>query len=150
MNGGAGSYSNLNGAMGSFGWNFKPWLQIVADSSYNVITPVSGTKTVLYGNHFGPRYFYRKHMRWGATPFVEALVGGSRSDTTVSGTGGYKTSQNCLTYKVGGGFDLHPSRRWEIRVLDFDYYRTSFGTNLHQNNYWASTGIVLHFFGGAE
>jgi hypothetical protein len=150
MNGGAGSYSNLNGAMGSFGWNFKPWLQIVGDSSYNVITPVSGTKTVLYGNHFGPRYFYRKHMRWGATPFVEALVGGSRSDTTVSGTGGYKTSQNCLTYKVGGGFDLHPSRRWEIRVLDFDYYRTSFGTNLHQNNYWASTGIVLHFFGGAE
>jgi hypothetical protein len=135
--------------MGSFGWNFKPWLQIVGDSSYNFITS-SGTKTVLYGNHFGARYFYRKHNRWGITPFAEALVGGSRSDYTVTGTGGFTTSTNCLSYKLGGGLDFHPSRRWEIRLLDVDYYRTSFGTNVHQSNYWASTGIVLHFFGGAE
>jgi hypothetical protein len=149
LNGGAGTYTNLNGAMGSFGWNFKPWLQIVGDSSYNFVT-ISGTKNILYGNHFGARYFYRKHSRWGITPFAEALVGGSRADTTVTGVGGYTTSVNCLSYKVGGGFDIHPSRHWEIRVLDFDYYRTSFGTNVHQNNYWASTGIVLRLFGGAE
>jgi hypothetical protein len=135
--------------MGSFGWNFKPWLQIVGDSSYNFVT-ISGTKNILYGNHFGARYFYRKHGPWGITPFVEALVGGSRADTTVSGVGGYTTSTNCLSYKVGGGLDIHPSRHWEIRVLDFDYYRTSFGTNVHQNNYWASTGIVLRFFGGSS
>src|SRR6202521_403551 len=49
--GGAGTTSNLNEAMGSFGWNFKPWLQIVADSSYSVVT-ISSTKNVLYGNHF--------------------------------------------------------------------------------------------------
>jgi len=147
--GGAGSYTNLNGAMGSFGWNFKPWLQIVGDSSYNFVT-ISGTKNILYGNHFGARYFYRKHSPWGITPFVEALVGGSRADTTVTGVGGYTTSTNCMSYKVGGGLDIHPSRHWEIRVLDFDYYRTSFGTNVHQNNYWASTGIVLRLFGGAE
>ena len=149
LDGGAGSYTNLNGAMGSFGWNFKPSLQIVADSSYNFVT-ISGTKNILYGNHFGARYFYRKHSPWGITPFVEALAGGSRADTTVTGVGGYTTSANCLSYKVGGGLDIHPSRHWEIRVLDFDYYRTSFGTNVHQNNYWASTGIVLRLFGGAE
>ncbi len=149
IDGGAGSYTNLNGAMGSFGWNFKPWLQIVGDSSYNFVT-ISGTKNILYGNHFGARYFYRKHSPWGITPFVEALVGGSRADTTVTGVGGYTTSTNCMSYKVGGGLDIHPSRHWEIRVLDFDYYRTSFGTNVHQNNYWASTGIVLRLFGGAE
>src|SRR6267154_2423764 len=149
LDGGAGSYTNLNGAMGSFGWNFKPWLQIVGDSSYNFIT-ISGTKNILYGNHFGARYFYRKHSPWGITPFVEALVGGSRADTTVTGAGGYTTSTNCMSYKVGGGLDIHPSRHWEIRVLDFDYYRTSFGTTVHQNNYWASTGIVLRLFGGAE
>ncbi len=149
LDGGAGSYTNLNGAMGSFGWNFKPWLQIVGDSSYNFVT-ISGTKNILYGNHFGARYFYRKHSPWGITPFVEALVGGSRADTTVTGVGGYTISANCLSYKVGGGLDIHPSRHWEIRVLDFDYYRTSFGTNVHQNNYWASTGIVLRLFGGAE
>jgi len=149
MDGGAGSSTNLNGAMGSFGWNFKPWLQLVGDSSYNFVT-VNGTKTVLYGNHFGPRYFYRRHNRFGATPFVEALIGGSRADITVTGTGGYTASNNCMSYKVGGGLDLHPSRRWEIRVFDFDYYRTSFGTNVHQNNYSASAGIVLRLFGGAE
>ena len=149
LDGGAGTSSNLNGAMGSFGWNVKPWLQIVADSSYNFVT-ISGAKTVLYGNHFGPRYFHRGRNRWGATPFVEALVGGSRADTTITGAGGYTSSVNTLSFKVGGGLDLHPSRRWEIRLLDFDYYRTSFGTNVHQNNYWASTGVVLRFFGGAE
>src|SRR6266478_4899348 len=41
----------LNGGMGSFGWNVKPWLQIVADTSYNFVT-LSGTKTVLYGKHY--------------------------------------------------------------------------------------------------
>jgi len=149
LDGGAGTSSNLNGALGSFGWNLKPWLQIVADSSYSFVT-VGTTKNVLYGNHFGPRYIYRSRNRWGATPFVEALVGGSRADTTITGAGGYTTSANTLSYKVGGGLDLHPSRRWEIRLLDIDYYRTSFGTNVHQNNYWASTGIVLRLFGGSE
>jgi hypothetical protein len=144
-----GTSTNLNGAMGSFGWNLTPWLQILGDSSYNVVT-VTGTKTVLYGNHFGPRYFHRSHNRWGLTPFVEALVGGSREDTTVSGTGGYKTSINCLSYKAGGGLDVHPSRHIDIRLFDFDYYRTAFGTNLHQNNYWASAGIVIRLFGGGS
>ena len=149
LDGGGGTGTNLNGGMGSVGWNFKPWLQVVADSSYSVVN-ISGTKNVLYGNHFGPRYFHRSRNRWGATPFVEALVGGSRADTTVTGAGGYTTSVNCLSYKVGGGLDLHPSRHWEIRVFDVDYYRTAFGTNLHQNNYWASAGIVLRFFGGSS
>jgi hypothetical protein len=142
-----GSSSNFNGALGSFGWNFKPWLQIVGDSSYNFVT-VGGTKNVLYGNHYGPRYYYRSQNRWNITPFAEALVGGSRSDTTVSGIGGYATSQNSISFRVGGGIDFRPSRRWEIRLFDVDYYRTSFGTNAHQNNYWVSTGIVLRLFGG--
>ncbi len=147
LDGGGGTATNLNGALGSFGWNLKPWLQLVADSSYSVVT-VGTTKNVLYGNHFGPRYFHRGRNRWGATPFVEGLIGGSRADTTISGVGGYTISANCLSYKVGGGLDLHPSRHWEIRLFDVDYYRTSFGTNVQQNNYWVSTGIVLHLFGG--
>jgi len=150
LDGGGGYWTNMNvGGMGSVGWNFKPWLQLVADSSYSTVT-ISGTKNVLYGNHFGPRYFYHNRNRWGVTPFVEGLVGGSRADTTISGVGGYTTSANCISYKVGGGVDLHPSRHWEIRLFDVDYYRTSFGTNVHQNNYWASAGIVLRLFGGSS
>jgi hypothetical protein len=142
-----GSSTNFNGALGSFGWNVKPWLQIVGDTSYSFVN-VSGTKNVLYGNHYGPRYYYRLRNRWNLTPFAEAFVGGSRSDTTVSGVGGYSTSQNAISFKVGGGIDFRPSRRWEIRLFDVDYYRTSFGTNAHQNNYWVSTGVVLRLFGG--
>jgi hypothetical protein len=147
LDGGGGTGSNLNGAMGSFGWNIKPWLQLVADTSYNVIT-VSGTKNVLYGNHYGPRYFHRGHNRWGLTPFAEVLVGGSRADTIVSGSSIYNTSVNCISIKAGGGLDIRPSRHFQIRLFDVDYYRTSFGTNAHQNNYWASTGIVIRLFGG--
>jgi hypothetical protein len=144
---GGGTSTNFNGAMGSFGWNFKPWLQLVGDSSYNFVT-VGNTKNVLYGNHYGPRYYYRRQNRWNLTPFVEGLVGASRADTTVSGVGGYTTSVNCISFKVGGGLDIHPSRHIEIRLFDADYYRTAFGTNAHQTNYWVSTGIVIRLFGG--
>ena len=149
LDGGGGTGTNVNGAMGSFGWNIKPWLQIVADTSYNTVT-ISGTKNILYGNHFGARYFHRGRNRWGLTPFAEALVGGSRADTKVSGSSTYNTSQNCLSYKVGGGLDIHPFRHIDIRLFDADYYRTSFGTNAHQNNYWISTGIVIRLFGGGS
>ena len=144
---GGGTTSNLNGGMGSFGWNIKPWLQLTADSSYNFVT-ISGTKSVLYGNHFGARYFHRARNRWGLTPFAEGLVGGSRLDTSLVGVPGYASSSNCISFKVGGGLDIHPSRHFDIRLFDVDYYRTSFGTNAHQTNYWASTGIVIRLFGG--
>ena len=147
LDSGGGVMTNLNGALGSFGWNVRPWLQLVADSSYN-FTTISGTKNVLYGNHWGPRLFHYGRYPLGAVPFVEALFGGSRADTTVSGVGGYTTSNNCFSFKVGGGLDIHPSRHLKIRLFDFDYYRTAFGTGLHQNNYSASVGIVLRLFGG--
>jgi hypothetical protein len=133
--------------MGSVALNLTSWLQIAADSTYNYVN-FTGSKNVLYGNHFGPRYFYRKQNRLKATPFAEFLIGGSRSDTTVAGAGGYTSSVNCISYKAGGGLDLHPTRHWEIRLLDVDYYRTAFGTGLHQNNYWVSTGVVFHLFCG--
>src|SRR6266568_3297579 len=101
-----GTATNFNGGLGSVGWNVKPWLQIVGDSSYSVVT--------------------------------------------VSGAGGYTTSANSISYKAGGGLDIHPYRHVEIRLFDIDYYRTSFGTNVHQNNYWASTGIVVRLFGGGS
>jgi len=146
---GGGTATNFNGAMGSVGLTLRPWLQIVADSTYNYVT-ATGTKNVLYGNHFGARYFYRSRNRWGITPFVEGLVGGSRADTTITGTGGYTTSVNTISYKVGGGLDIHPTRHWEFRLFDADYYRTSFGSGLQQNNYWITTGVILHLFGGSQ
>jgi hypothetical protein len=145
---GASGYSstNFNGALGSFGVNVRPWLQLVGDSSYNFVT-VSGVKNVLYANHYGPRFYYRGLRRLNITPFAEAFVGGSRADVTASG---YTTSQNCISFKVGGGIDYRASRRWEVRAIDFDYYRTSFGTNTQQTNYSISAGVVLRLFGGSN
>jgi hypothetical protein len=147
--GGAGSSgTNMNGGLGAFGWNAKPWLQVVGDTSYSTTT-ISGTKNVLYGNHFGTRLIYRGHVRWGLLPFVEGLVGGSSLKTSVSGAGGYTASTgSAISYKVGGGLDIHPSKRWEIRLFDFDYYRTTFTGSTQPNNYWISTGVVLRLFGG--
>ncbi len=140
-----GTMTNFLGGMGSIGYNMTSWLQIVGDSSYNTVT-VSGTKNVLYGNHFGPRFFYRRPNRWGITPFAEALVGGSRLDTTVSGV---KSSTNGISYKAGGGVDFRASRHFEVRLLDVDYYRTSFG-NTTQNYYAASAGVILRLFGSSS
>ena len=149
LNSGAGVMTNYNGGMGAFGLNLTPWLQVVADSSYNMIQS-GGTKVVLYGNHYGPRLYWHRRNRWSAKPFVEGLFGGTRIDTTVTGTGGYTASIRAFSFKVGGGLDIRPSRHFEIRLLDADYYRTSFagGTTPYQNNYWISTGVVIRLFGG--
>ncbi len=148
--GGTSNGSNLVGGLGSFGWNAKSWLQVVADTSYSVQS-VGTTKNVLYGNHFGPRFFYRSRHRWGFTPFVEGLVGGSSLRTTVSGTGGYSASTgSALSYKIGGGIDIHPTRHWDVRLFDVDYYRTSFTGATQSNNYWISAGVVLRLFGGGS
>ena len=140
---GSASPTNLMGGIGAFGYNFKSWLQIVGDSSFSYYN-TNGYKYILYGNHYGVRYSYRHLRLFGITPFAEGLVGGSRLDTTYAGT---KTSTNCISYKVGGGLDVHPTRHLEIRLLDVDYYRTSFGTNTTQTSYWATAGIVLRLFG---
>lgn len=147
MSNGTGYANNTNfmGGMGSFGLNIKPWIQVVGDTSYSFENS-TGVKNVIYGNHYGPRFFLRGRTKWAISPFGEVLVGGSRADTTIAASGGnpaYTTSQNCFSIKAGGGVDLKPSRMFEIRLIDVDYYRTAFGTNVHQSNYWVSTGVVI-------
>ena len=140
FNGGTGT--NLNGALGSFGFNLTSRLQLIGDASYNFVT-VSGTKSVLYGNHFGGRFYLRSRGSRGLAPFVEGLVGGSRIDAT---TAGVTTSQNGLTYKAGGGLDFAISRRISVRAIEADYYRVPFLT-ASQTNYVASAGVIFRFGG---
>jgi hypothetical protein len=154
MNAGSSTYNNFLGGVGAFGFNIKPWLQVAGDTSYNYYD-ISGTKYVLYGNHYGPRIFWRRHnplhAMFGITPFGEALVGGSREDIHWPASGGYSaytTSVNGLSWKVGGGIDMRASKLFQIRLIDVDYYRTSFGSGTTQSNYWISTGIVLRLFHG--
>jgi hypothetical protein len=142
-----GNGVNGNGVLGSFGWNAKPWLQIVLDTSYNRGS-ASGTKTVLYGNHYGVRFFYRERNKWRASPFVEALVGGSHVNNTIAGMSGIQLTDTGFSMKAGGGVDINLSPHFAIRMFDVNYYRTSF-FGAQQNNFWLSTGFVLRL-GGAR
>jgi hypothetical protein len=143
----SGTTTNTKGIVGSFAWNAKPWLQIVADSSYNV-SSYSGMNVTLYGNHYGARVFYRERNKWRTSPFAEMLVGGSHVNNTVSGAGGLQYTDLSFSIKAGGGVDFNLTPHFAIRVIDADYYRTSlFGT--HQNNIWLSTGFVVRL-GGAR
>lgn len=134
-------WPNVNGFYGSLGVNLTPWLQLSADASeqYGSLT---GASTKLYGNHFGPRFFYRPRGSMTSV-FAEFLVGGSRLDVNVSGPGGARYSTNGFSLKTGGGVDFRITQHWSVRAFHADYYRMSFLQG-QQNNLWLSAGIVYN------
>src|SRR6266436_10192431 len=143
----SGVSTNTKGIVGSFAWNARPWLQLVADSSYNTGS-YSGVNVTLYGNHYGARVFYRERNKWRVSPFAEGLVGGSHVNNTISGTGGLQYTDLAFSFKTGGGVDFNLTPHFAIRVFDADYYRTS-PFSRHQNNIWVSSGLVVRL-GGAS
>jgi hypothetical protein len=137
---------NAPGLVGSVAWNALPWLQLVADTSYNTSTS-SGNSVTLYGNHYGPRVFYKERNKWRASPFAEFLIGGSHINSKLTGATTPATDL-ALSYKIGGGLDYNLSPHFAVRVFEADLYRTGlFGS--HQNNLWATAGFVIRF-GGAS
>ena len=140
---GANLTTNAPGVVGSIAWNARSWLQLVADTSYN-LTSYSGYNITLYGNHYGPRVFYRER-RWRISPFGEFLVGGSHINNS---TGGVSFADAAFSYKAGGGVDYNISPHFAVRAVEADYYHTAlFGG--HQANLWLTTGFVIRF-GGAS
>jgi hypothetical protein len=137
---------NAPGIVGSVAWNALPWLQVVGDTSYNTSTS-NGNSVTLYGNHYGPRVFYKERNKWRASPFAEFLIGGSHISNTLSGAT-TSTSDLALSYKIGGGLDYNISPHFAVRVFEADLYRTGL-FNSHQNNLWATAGLVIRF-GGAS
>jgi hypothetical protein len=136
---------NAPGIVGSLAWNARPWLQLVGDTSYN-FSSYSGTHIALYGNHYGPRLFYKERNKWRASPFAEFLIGGTHISNTVSGA--TQSADLSLSFKAGGGLDYNVSPHIAVRVFEADLYHTSlFGA--HQNNAWVTAGIVIRF-GGAS
>ena len=135
-----GGYPNVTGFTGSVGVNIFPWLQVQADATKQWGS-LTGANVRMYGNHFGPRVFWRPRGST-VTTFAEFLAGGSRLDLSIKGLGGTQFSQNVFSFRTGGGVDLQISRHWTLRLFDADYYRTSF-FQTHQNNLWLTTGIVF-------
>src|SRR6266481_1970065 len=94
--GGSGGL-NANGLSGSVAYNPNHWLGVVADVGGYHASP-SGVSVNTYTYMFGPRLSLRNPS--SITPFVQALLGGSR--ITVDSGG----SSNQFAYSVGGGVDL--------------------------------------------
>jgi hypothetical protein len=137
---------NAPGIVGSVAWNARPWLQLVADTSYNTSTS-SGNSVTLYGNHYGPRVFYKERNKWRVSPFGEFLIGGSHISDKLTGTT-TPAVDLALSYKIGGGVDYNISPHFVVRVFEADLYRTGLFSS-HQNNLWATAGIVIRI-GGAS
>jgi hypothetical protein len=133
------------GIVGSAAWNARPWLQLVADTSYN-FSSASGTNIALYGNHYGPRVFYKERNKWRVSPFAEFLIGGSHISNKVGGT--VQSADLSLSYRIGGGLDYNISPHFAVRVFEADLYHTGlFG--ISQNNAWVTAGFVIRI-GGAS
>jgi opacity protein-like surface antigen len=80
-------------------------------------------------------------------PFAHALLGASlfRGFTSNLGpAGNIYTFDDATSFAMalGGGLDLHVGKRIDLRLIQFDYTPTFFGSG-RQNNFRISTGIVF-------
>ncbi len=142
----------LNGGGISGSWQVRgPW-SVVADfsSEYAGNAPTAGSTLTLTSGLIGARYQLPglprtwAHGAHRVQPFAELMVGAAHAGGGVAGVGdatmGFAT-------RMGGGLDVPISRRFAVRVIQLDYYLTTFknATNDHQNNLLVGTGIVFHW-----
>jgi len=94
-------------------------------------------------------------------PFVETLFGGAHSNAggnlfqACNGLGGCistekSPSNNAFDFLIGGGVDVPVTRAIAIRVAQFDYILTRFGTgftggNNNQSNFRFNAGVNFRF-----
>jgi peptidoglycan-associated lipoprotein len=142
---------NLNGGSATFAWPVKPGgFALVGDVTVDQAGAITGTGLSLTLSSFtaGARYLPPLHHS-GLQPFGQVLVGAAHaSGTLVQGTSSpVANASAAFAANVGGGIDLHASRRFSFRLVDADYLVTTFdnGVNNHQNNLRISAGLVIHF-----
>ena len=119
---------NLNGWEISGQYKFKDWLGGVADFDGHYGS--SSTYTYL----FGPQISYPSRI----SPFAHLLLGGAHISEAGFGSSSFSMA-------LGGGIDVglfHDQFYW--RAIQTDYLMTQFGSRA-QNNFRASTGIVIRF-----
>ena len=136
---------NLNGASGSFAYNFNDRFSAVVDlGAYRFGGLPSGVESTMYTYMFGPRLSLQRSGR--VIPFAQVLLGGGRLNASSAGVDG---GENGFAMAMGGGIDLRFHSRFSIRLVQADYLLTRFrsvsGASATQNNLRLSTGFVFHF-----
>ena len=97
------------------------------------------------GVRYKPLEHRMMHSRW--SPFGEVLVGASHAGGSLVSAPNPTSSALVFATNIGGGLDRKINEHWSLRVVEADYFLTTFsnGDNDHQNNIRISTGVVYHF-----
>jgi hypothetical protein len=133
-----GGCSRYNGWNASFARRLFGKVSLVADFGGHYGRENEVVDNRLHTFLFGPRLTLR-HGR--IAPFVHVLFGVSRLRADA---GGPVLSVNAFTLDTGVGVDLRITRRWSVRMVQFDYFRRQFFDEPpHAGR--ISGGVVFHF-----
>jgi outer membrane immunogenic protein len=142
----------LNGAGISGSWNVRGRWSVVTEVSSEFTANASSTGNSLTLTSFlaGARYQLPRvprtwiHGAHRVQPFAQILVGAAHAGGGEAGVG---DASYGFASRIGGGIDVPVSPRFSIRVIQLDYYVTTFAnaTNDHQNNLMVGAGIVFHW-----
>ena len=139
----------MNGGGVSGSWNFHgPWSAVVDISAENTgSAPPANNPLTLVSYLAGARYkipqpwFQGNHK---PQPFAQIILGAAHAGGTEAGVadGSYR-----FATRIGGGIDVPLNEHFSVRVVQIDYYLTTFvnATNDHQNNLLVGAGIVFRW-----
>jgi outer membrane immunogenic protein len=139
--------TNGGGVSGS--WSFHgPWSAVVDISAEHTgsAPPVNNSLT-LVSYLAGVRYKIPQPWFEGdhkPSPFAQIILGAAHAG---GGEAGVADGSYRFATRIGGGIDVPLNSHFAVRVVQIDYYLTTFAnaTNDHQNNLLVGAGIVYHW-----
>lgn len=139
----------MNGGGLSGSWNFRGSWSAVMDISAEHIGSASpvGNSLTLSSYLAGARYKIPQPWLDGShkpQPFAQILLGAAHGG---GGAAGVADGSYRFATRIGGGIDVPLNSHFAVRVVQIDYYLTTFAnaTNDHQNNLLVGAGIVYHW-----
>jgi outer membrane immunogenic protein len=139
----------MNGGGLSGSWNLRSsWSAVVDISAENASSaPPANNSLTLVSYLAGARYKIPQPWLVGnhkPQPFAQIILGAAHAGGGEAGVadGSYK-----FATRIGGGIDVPLSVHFAVRIIQIDYYLTTFAnaTNDHQNNLLVGAGIVYHW-----
>ncbi|WP_158792561.1 hypothetical protein [Granulicella sp. L60] len=147
--GGCGCFP-LNGVGLSASWSFDSQLTAVAEISVDHTgNALSSTKSLTLTSYMaGARYRLPRpwmHGEHALRPFAQIIVGGAHAG---GGMAGVADGTSAFAGRIGGGIDLPINEGLAIRLIQGDYYMTTFANSAdnRQNNLLFGAGVVLHWY----
>lgn len=135
----------FNGVEAFGKYNFSRYVGAVADYSFHrkTFTDTIGTDIrVDLNTLMGGVELKDNNTETKVKPFARGLVGFQNASTDVTGTTGFKTSDNGFSAAIGGGVDFRINHRLDFRAIQFDYNPTRF-SGATQNNFRFGIGLIF-------